>query len=86
MKEGVIGPLFFHELTITSNVFLDIQHNYNPQLTRWAPQGMQVLRQCKVPRAVVMFVTIQRENIRPAKEEMNKAVCYNASKLPDVCN
>jgi hypothetical protein len=74
MKEGVIGPLFSHELTITSNVFLDIQHNYNPQLTRWAPQEMQVLRQCKVPRAKVRFVTIQRENIRPSKKQMNKAV------------
>jgi hypothetical protein len=38
------------------------------------PQGMRVLQQCKVPRAEVMFVTIQRENIRPSKKEMNKAV------------
>jgi hypothetical protein len=35
---------------------------------------MRVLRQCKVPRAEVMFVTIQRENIRPLKKEMKKAV------------
>jgi hypothetical protein len=32
------------------------------------PQGMGVLRQCKVPRAEVMFVTIQRENILPPKK------------------
>jgi hypothetical protein len=37
------------------------------------PQGMRVLRQCKVPRAEVVFVTIQRENIRPSKKEMSKA-------------
>jgi hypothetical protein len=29
-----------------------------------------------------MFVTIQRENIRPSKKEMNKAVTM--LKLPDV--
>jgi hypothetical protein len=27
-----------------------------------------------VPRAEVMFITIQRENIRPSKKEMNKAI------------
>jgi hypothetical protein len=27
-----------------------------------------------VPRAEVMFVIIQRENIRPSKKEINKAV------------
>jgi hypothetical protein len=27
-----------------------------------------------VPRVDVMFVIIQRENIRPSKKEMNKAV------------
>jgi hypothetical protein len=36
-------------------------------------------------RAEVMFVTIQRENIRPSKEEMNKVVKMQ-SKLPDVCS
>jgi hypothetical protein len=36
--------------------------------------NMRVLRQCTVPRAEVMFVTIQSENIRPSKKEMNKAV------------
>jgi hypothetical protein len=46
---------------------------YSPQTTSWSPQGMQVLRQCKVPRAEVMFVTIQRESIRSSKKEMNKA-------------
>jgi hypothetical protein len=48
--------------------------DYSPQITSWSPQGMRVLRQYKVPRAEVMFVTIQRENIRPSKIEMNKAV------------
>jgi hypothetical protein len=43
---------------------------------------MRVLRQCTVPRAVVTFVTVQRENIRPSKKEMNKAVTMR--KLPDV--
>jgi hypothetical protein len=37
-------------------------------------QGIRVLRQCKVSRAEVMFVTLQRENIRPSKKDMNKAV------------
>jgi hypothetical protein len=45
---------------------------------------MQVLRQCKVPQAEVMFITIQRENIRPSKKEMNKAVTM--LKLSDVCS
>jgi hypothetical protein len=31
-----------------------------------------------------MLVTIQRENIRPSKKEMNKAVIM--LKLPDVCS
>jgi hypothetical protein len=35
---------------------------------------MRVLWQYKVPRAEVMFVTIQRKIIRPSKNEMNKAV------------
>jgi hypothetical protein len=50
----------------------------------YSPQGMRVLRQCKVPRVEVMFVDIQRENIRPSNKEMNKAV--TKSKQPDVCN
>jgi hypothetical protein len=45
---------------------------------------MRDLRQCKVPRAEVMFDTIQRENIRPPKKEMKKAV--RMIKLPDVCS
>jgi hypothetical protein len=35
---------------------------------------MRVLRQCKVPEAEVMFVTIQRENIRDSNKEMTKAL------------
>jgi hypothetical protein len=42
---------------------------YSPQITSWFPQGMRVLRQCKVPRAEVMFVTIKRKNIRPSKKK-----------------
>jgi hypothetical protein len=42
-------------------------------------------KECKVPRAEIMFVTIQRENIRPSKKEMNKAVTMQ-SKLPGVCS
>jgi hypothetical protein len=40
------------------------------------------------PRAEVMFVTIQRENIRPSKKEMNKAVTMLIIKikLPDICS
>jgi hypothetical protein len=30
-----------------------------------------------------MFITIERENIRPSKKEMKKAVTMR--KLPDVC-
>jgi hypothetical protein len=49
---------------------------YSPLITCWSPQGMWVLWQCKVPRVEVMFVTIQCENIRPSKKEMNKpGVC-----------
>jgi hypothetical protein len=35
-----------------------------PQITSWSPQGMRVLLQCTFPRAEVVLVTIQRENIR----------------------
>jgi hypothetical protein len=45
---------------------------------------MRVLRHRKVLRAEVMFVTIQRENIRPREKEMNKAVTM--LKLLDVCS
>jgi hypothetical protein len=45
---------------------------------------MEVLAAGMVPRAEVMFVTIQRENIRPSKKEMNNAVTM--LKLPDVCS
>jgi hypothetical protein len=45
-------------------------HVYCPQITSW----MRVLRQCTVPRAEVMFFTIERENIRLLNKEMNKAV------------
>jgi hypothetical protein len=45
---------------------------------------MRVLRQCKVPRAEVIFFTVQRGNIRPSKKEMNKAVTM--LNLPDVCS
>jgi hypothetical protein len=55
---------------------------YCQQITSWSPQEMRVLRQCTVSRAEVMFVTIQRENIRPSNKEMNKAVTM--LKLPDV--
>jgi hypothetical protein len=49
---------------------------YSPHITSWCPQGMRVLRQCTVPRVEVMFVTIQSENIRLSKKEMNET--YNA--------
>jgi hypothetical protein len=42
------------------------------------------MRQCKVLQAEVMFVAIQRENIRPSMKEMNKVVTM--LKLPDVCS
>jgi hypothetical protein len=45
---------------------------------------MRVLLECKVSRAEVMFVTIQREKIRPSNKEMNKAVTM--LKLLDVCS
>jgi hypothetical protein len=46
---------------------------------------MRVLRQCTVSRAEVMFVTIQCENIRLSKKDMNEAVTM-FSKAPDVCS
>jgi hypothetical protein len=51
---------------------------YCPQITSWSPQGMRVLRQCTVPRAKVMFVTIQRENISASKEKSSRLLkCLN---------
>jgi hypothetical protein len=47
---------------------------YGPHITNCSPQGMRVLPQCKVRQGGgVMFVTIQRENIRPSKKN-EKAV------------
>jgi hypothetical protein len=43
---------------------------------------MRVLRQYKVPRAEVVFVTIQRENILPSKKDINKS--DTMLKLSDV--
>jgi hypothetical protein len=59
---------------------------YSPQTTSWTPQGMWVLRKCKVSRNKVdlMFVTNQRENIHPSKKKMNKAVTMLT--LADVCS
>jgi hypothetical protein len=54
---------------------------YCPHITSWSPQGIRALRQCTVPTADVMFVTIQRENILPSKKKTNKAVTM--LKLPD---
>jgi hypothetical protein len=45
---------------------------------------MRVLRQCKVRRAEVMFVTIQHQNTGLSKKEMNKLVTI--LKLPYVCS
>jgi hypothetical protein len=45
---------------------------------------MWVLRYCTVPRAEVIFVTMQRKNIRPSKKEINKSV--KVRMLPDVCS
>jgi hypothetical protein len=47
---------------------------YGQHITSLSPQGMRVLRQCTVTRAEIMFVITQRENIRPSKKEINKAV------------
>jgi hypothetical protein len=60
------------------------QRNYSPQIARWYPQAKRVLRECKVPQAEVIFVTIQRENILPSKKEMYKAVTM--LKLSYVCS
>jgi hypothetical protein len=68
----------------TTGTLYATENKYSPQITSWSPQGMRVLLQCKVPRAEVMFVTIQRENIRPSKKEINKYV--TVLKLPDVCS
>jgi hypothetical protein len=57
-------------------------NDYSPHIMSWSPQGMRVLRQCKFPRAKVMFVTIQSENIRPSKKGMNKAVTMLIFKFP----
>jgi hypothetical protein len=56
---------------------------YSSQITSWSPQEMRVLRQCKVPQAEVTFVTVQRENIRHSKKEVNKIVTVKF-KLSDV--
>jgi hypothetical protein len=55
---------------------------YCPQYTSWSPQGMRVLRQYTGPRAEVLFVTIQRENMRPSKKEINKAIVTMLPNFP----
>jgi hypothetical protein len=63
------------------NVRILAPRSYSPQITSWSPKGTRVLRQCKVLLAGVMFVTIQSENIRPSKKEMNKAVTILTIKI-----
>jgi hypothetical protein len=75
----------FNEISaVVSKTVYRRMDRYCPQITSLSPQGMRVFRQYTVPRAEVMFVTIQRENIRPSKKEMNKAVTM--VKLSDVCS
>jgi hypothetical protein len=52
-------------------------------MTNLSPKEMRVLRHCKVPRAEVMFVTIQHENIRPSNKKIIMSVTMQF-KLPDV--
>jgi hypothetical protein len=59
--------------------------SFCPEVTSCSQQRMRVLRQCTVPRAEVMFITIQREHIRLSQKEMNNAV-VTMLKLPDVCS
>jgi hypothetical protein len=61
---------------------------YSPQITSRSPQEMRAFQQCKIPRAEVMFVTTQCENIRPSKKGMNKDVkmLIIKIKLSDVCS
>jgi hypothetical protein len=54
------------------------ERQYCPQITSWSPQGMRVLRQCTVPRAEVMFVTIQHENSAPQRKKWTRLLqCLN---------
>jgi hypothetical protein len=51
---------------------------YCPQITSWSPQGMRVLQQCTVPRAEIMFITIQRKNIHPQEKKWTRLLqCLN---------
>jgi hypothetical protein len=70
--------------TILANITVRIMNVSYLQSTdhELIPARNALLRQCKVRRAEVIFVTIQRENIRPSKKEMNKAVTMFI--MPDV--
>jgi hypothetical protein len=60
-------------------VFSRFLITYSPQNTSWSLQWTRVLRQCKVPLVDVMFVTLQRENIRPLKD-----INEHGMNMPDV--
>jgi hypothetical protein len=52
--------------------------SYSPQITCWSSQGMRVLRQCTVPRAEAMFVTIQRKTFAPQRMKWTRLLqCLN---------
>jgi hypothetical protein len=65
------GTLLVLGADTTSIMMMPLQ--YSAQTTSWSPQGMRVLRQCKVSRAEVIFATIQR-HIRLSNKERNKDV------------
>jgi hypothetical protein len=63
---------------ITTELYSQYKKMCYPQIRSWSPQGMRVLRPWTFPRAEVMFVTIQRENIRPSKKKWTRLLqCLN---------
>jgi hypothetical protein len=61
-----------------STIFITVTHQYCPQIKSWSPQGMRALRQYKVPRTEVMFVTIHREKFALQRKKWTSLLrCLN---------
>jgi hypothetical protein len=75
-KIWILKRFLRHLSTKKAHVTLNSHIKHCPQITSWSQQGMRLLRQCTVPWAEVMFVSIQRENIRHPNKKWTRLLQY----------
>jgi hypothetical protein len=95
-QKTTLNTVRFQVLTTASMKTTDVQEARSASMIRAMTEAVKStdheliparnarLAECTVPRPEVMFVAIQRENIRPSKKEINKAVTMLI--MPDVCS